>query len=76
MYEMRILHAKYLVLQESRIHSLVLISLLTTVCLIHLILLIPLRMRSERIFTSITIYWHHHKVSLVLSISAELIQHV
>jgi hypothetical protein len=40
MYEMRILYTQDLVLEKSRVHSLILISLLTEVCLVHLILLV------------------------------------
>ena len=63
MNKMRVLDSKDLILQESRVHPLVLVSLLATICLIHLILLIPLGMLREKIFVSIAITWHHHKVS-------------
>ena len=64
MYEMRILYTQDLVLEKSRVHSLILISLLTEVCLVHLILLVASAVWGEGVLVPIASDWHHHKVSL------------
>lgn len=64
MYEMRILYTQDLVLEKSRVHPLILISLLTEVCLVHLILLVTCTVWGEWVLIPITSDWHHHKVSL------------
>ena len=67
-------------MQESCVHSLVFICLLTYVWLTHLIFLISMRMRCKGIISSIYISRHHDKTSIALlanlRISAELIYHI